>query len=128
MKNRSMVFEIIFTAVILLVAGTVTALMFMKANVLQERARDLDRATLAAQTAIEEVKAGQDTGGTYYYDRDFNAVTAPDEDGFVMELTITGENGLYEINVTATKAKPYFGEDETEIIAFNTSVYRGARG
>ena len=98
----------------------------MHAETMQNKARDLDMTSLAAQSAVEAFKSGYQHPETVYFDRDFHAVPEIDENGFVLTMDAADDGmGLFEVKVVVAKSKPYHGETENSAFTLATSVYRG---
>ena len=125
LKRDHTLLEIIFSIVAVIFVGVFAVWMYIKAENLQNKARDLDMASLAAQSAIETFKSRRLHHGDVYFDRDFNIVSEIDENGFVLTMDIDDdENGLFDINVAIAKVNPYFGETETHVLKLTTAVYK----
>ena len=118
--------EIIFSVLALAFVGVFTARMYTQAENMQNKARDMDMAVLAAQSAVESFKSEYIHRGTVYFDRDFSAVPEIDENGFMLTMDIADDGmGLFDITVEVVKINPYFGETETRVFSLETSVYKG---
>jgi len=116
--------EIIVSIIALAFVGVFTARMYIHADNLQNKARDLDLMSLAAQSAIEGFKSDYTHSGAVYFDMDFRAVPEIDEKGFVLTMDVTDDGmGLFDVKVDVMKVKPYFGETETHAFSLTTSVY-----
>ena len=125
--NKILVCALI-SAVVLIISGVFSVYMFVKAGVTQDRAMDLDRAMVWAQTVVADFKNGTEIPPVTFFDRDFNVVGNFDEYGFKLEFEINNNNmGLYEIKITVTKNKPYTMEDieKSTIFKLDTAVYKG---
>ncbi|MDR0310299.1 MAG: hypothetical protein LBJ21_01815 [Acidobacteriota bacterium] len=126
MKRNHTLTEIIFSIIAMAFVGIFAVRMYVKADNLQNRARDLDMASFAAQSAIEAFKSEYTNPGTVYFDRDFRAVPEIDKKGFVLTMDIADDGmGLFDVKVDVVKAAPYFGETETDVFSLTTSVYKG---
>ena len=100
----------------------------MHAENMQNKAKDMDMAALAVQSAVEAFKSEYSHPGTVYFDRDFRAVSESDEKGFIMTMDIADDGmGLFDITADVVKVNPYHGETETHVFSLTTSVYRGGR-
>ena len=100
----------------------------MQAETMRNKARDLDMASFAAQSAVEVFKSEYSNPGTVYFDRDFNAVSEIDEKGFVLTMDITDDGtGLFDVNIDVVKVAPYFGKTENHVFSLNTAVYKGGK-
>ena len=98
----------------------------MHAETMQDKARDLDMTSLAAQSAIEVFKSDFTHPETVYFDRDFRVVTEIDENGFVLTMDAADDGmGLFDVKVDVVKVKPYHGETENSVFTLTTSVYKG---
>ena len=98
----------------------------MHADNMQNKARDLDMTSFAAQSAVEAFKSGYPHSGTIYFDKDFHAIPQIDENGFVLTIDIADDGmGLFDVKVDVVKVRPYRGETETRIFSLETSVYKG---
>ena len=118
--------EIIFSVFALAFVGIFAVRMYMQAENMQNKAGDLDMATLAAQSAVEVFKTEYSHPGTVFFDRNFRAVSEIDEKGFKLTMDIAGDGmGLFNVTVDVLKVSPYFGETETQVFSLATSVYKG---
>ena len=118
--------EIIFSVVAVIFVGVFAAWMYIKAENTQKMARDLDMASLAAQSAVETFKSQYSHPGTVYFDRGFQVVPEIDEKGFVLTMNVADDGmGLFDVNVDVARVKPYFGEVETSVFSLITAVYKG---
>ena len=125
MKRDHTLLEIIFSIAAVIFVGAFAVRMYIKAENMQNKARDLDMASLAAQSAIETFKTQYSHPETVYFDRDFQVVSEIDEKGFVLTMNIAGdEMGLFSVNIDVMKIKPYFGETETRVFSLTTAVYK----
>ena len=128
MKRDYTLPEIIFSIIALAIVGVFSVRMYMQAENMQNKARDLDMASLAAQSAVEVFKSEYSHPGTVYFDRDFHAVSEIDEKGFILTTDIADDGmGLYDVRVDVEKVAPYFGETETRVFSLTTSVYSARR-
>ena len=106
--------------------GVFAARMYMHADNMQNKARDLDMTSFAAQSAIEAFKSDYPHPGTVYFDKDFRVIPEIAENGFVLTMDIADDGmGLFDVKVDVEKARPYRGETETLIFSLKTSVYKG---
>ena len=127
MRRDHTLLEIIFSIVAVIFVGVFSVLMYIKAENMQNSARDLDMASLAAQSAVETFKSQYSHPGTVYFDRDFHVVSEIDEKGFVLTMNVAGdEMGLFSVNIDVAKIKPYFGETETRVFSLTTAAYKGS--
>jgi len=125
LKRDHTLLEIIFSIAAVIFVGAFAVRMYIKAENMQNKARDLDMASLAAQSAIETFKTQYSHPETVYFDRDFQVVSEIDEKGFVLTMNIAGdEMGLFSVNIDVMKIKPYFGETETRVFSLTTAVYK----
>ena len=93
---------------------------------MQNMARDLDMASLAAQSAVETFKTRYSYPETVYFDGNFNVVSEVDENGFVLTMNIADdEMGLFNVSIDVAKINPYFGETETHVFSLSTAIYKG---
>jgi len=126
LKRNYTLAEIIFSIAALVCVGVFAVSMYVQAENMQNKARDLDMASMAAQSAIEVFKSAYSHPGTVYYDKDFHAVSEVDEKGFILIFNITDDGmGLIKIKADIEKVRPYFGETETSVFSLTTSVYIG---
>lgn len=126
MKRYNILAEIIFSIIAVAVVGVFAVRMYVKAENMQNMARDLDMASFAAQSAVEAFKSGYLHPGTAYFDRDFRAVKEIDKKGFVLTMDINADGmGLFDLKVDVMKVAPYWGEVETGVFSLATSVYKG---
>ena len=124
MRRNYTLHEIIVSIIALAFVGLFTARMYMHADNLQNKARDLDLMSLAAQSAVEAFKSDYTHPGTVYFDMDFRAVPEIDEKGFILTMDIADDGmGLFDVKVDVMKAAPYSGETETHVFSLATSVY-----
>ena len=124
MKRDHTLLEIIFSVIAVIFVGVFAVLMFVKADNMQNGARDMDMASLAAQSAVETFKSQYSHPETVYFDRNFQVVSEIDEKGFVLTMDITDDGmGLFDVNVDVARVKPYFGETGTHILSLSTAVY-----
>ena len=118
--------EIIFSILALALVGVFAARMYLQADNMQKKARDLDITSLAAQSAVEAFKSDYSHPGTVYFDGNFHAVPEIDEKGFVLTIDANDDGtGLFDLNVAVAKVKPYHGETEISVFSLTTSVYKG---
>jgi hypothetical protein len=118
--------EIIFSVIALAFVGVFSVRMYMQAETMQNKARDIDMASLAAQSAVEAFKSEYSHPGTIYFDRDFQAVSEIDNKGFVLTMDVDGgETGLFDVKIDVMKVNPYPGETETRVFSLATAIYRG---
>ena len=126
MKHSRILPEIIISVVILAFSGAFTAKMCMKAENMQNKARDLDMASLAAQSAVEAFKSEYSHPEIVYFDMDFSAVSEIDEKGFTLTMDVTDDGtGLFNLKVDVLKVSPYYGENAIHVFSLATSVYKG---
>ena len=98
----------------------------MQAETMQNKARDLDMVSLAAQSAVEVFKSDYSHPATVYFDGNFHTVPEIDENGFVLTMNANDDGtGLFEVKVDIVKVKPYHGETEASVFSLTTSVYKG---
>jgi len=127
LKRNYTLHEIIISIIALAFVGVFAARMYMQANNLQNKARDLDMMSLAAQSVVEAFKSDYTLAETVYFNRDFRVVPEIDENGFVLTMEVADDGmGFFNVNVDVIKVKPYHGEAETCAYALTTSVYRGS--
>jgi len=121
--------EIIISIAAVIFLGVFAVRLYVKAENMQKMARDLDMASLAAQSAVETFKSQYSQysyQGTVYFDRDFRAVSEAGENGFVLTMDIADDGtGLFDVKVDVARVKPYFGEFETHVFSLTTAVYKG---
>ena len=126
MKRDYTLPEIMVTIAALAIVGVFSVMMYMQAENMQNKARDLDMMSLAAQSAVEAFKSEYSHPGTVYFDKDFHAVSEIDEKGFVLTMGIADDGmGLFDLNVDVVKVAPYFGETAVQVFSLTTSVYIG---
>ena len=121
--------EIMFSIALLAFAGAFFARMYMQAETMRSKARDLDVMSLAAQSAVADFKTEYAHSGTVYFDRDFRPVPEKDEKGFVLTVDAVDDGtGLFDVTVNVVKPRTYFGETEPHTFSLATTVYRPALG
>ena len=126
MKRAYTLPEIIFSILVVVFVGVFSVKMYMQAETMQNKARDLDMASFAAQTSVETFKAEYSHPVIVYYDSDFNVVSEIDEKGFVLTMVIADDGmGFFDVNVDVAKVVPYFGETENRVFSLTTAVYKG---
>ena len=126
MKRDHTLLEIIFSIIAVIFVGVFSVWMYIKAENMQNRARDLDMASIAAQSAVETFKSQYSHPRDVYFDKDFHIVSEIDEKGFVLTMSITDDgNGLFDVNVDVVRVNPYFGETETHVLSLSTAIFRG---
>jgi hypothetical protein len=124
-SNKTMV-GVLVAIIALIVSGIFCVYMFIVVGNTQNKARDTDRAVLAAQSAVEKFKSGVEIEPLIYYDRYFTKIDEYDEEGFTLTVDIQHNNGLVEITVEVTKNKPYLlrGPESSYLFTLETAVYR----
>ena len=124
-SNKTLI-EITVSIAVLFIAAAFTVYMFVQAGNAQNRARDLDRAVLAAQTVIEDYKTGAEPSLVINLCKEFRECGAYMPDGFCITTEICEEGkGCYAVTVTVIKNKPYFLDRSDEIIfSLETVVYK----
>ena len=128
LKRDHTLLEIVFSVIAVIFVGVFTTWMYIKAENMQNRARDLDMASLAAQSAVETFKSHYSHPRDVYFDRDFHIVSKIDEKGFVLTMGIADDgNGLFDVNVNVDRVNPYFGETETHVLSLTTAIFKGNR-
>ena len=126
LKRDHTLLEIIFSIIAVALVGVFAVRLYVKAENTQNKARDLDMASLAAQSAVETFKSDFSHPETVYFDGDFRAVPEIDEKGFVLTMDIADDGaGLFDVKVDVVKVNPYFGETETRVFSLATAVYKG---
>jgi len=115
-----------FSVLALAFVGIFAVRMYIQAENMQNKARDLDMMSLAAQSAVETFKSEYLHPETVWFNRDFRAVSEVDEKGFILTMDVADDGmGLFDLKVDVVKVKPYLGETETHVFSLSTSVYKG---
>jgi hypothetical protein len=130
LANNKLLVCALISAALLVITGIFNVYMIVRAGTIQTRARDLDRAVIAAQSAVADYKIhlGAGTPSVIYFDKDFNIIDKREEDGFMLTVDVTvNDAGLNELRVTVTKNTPYILEasEKSTIFTLNTAVYTG---
>jgi len=100
MRNRrSAIFltELLAAILIFAVAAGVSIRIFAFARTRADDSRDLGRAVLAAESAAERWRAGDDTADARYFDRDWEPCA---ESGAAYTLTLAASGQTAEIRVS----------------------------
>ena len=126
MRRDHTLLEIIFSIAAVIFVGAFAVRMYIKAENMQNMARDLDMASLAAQSAVETFKTQYSYPETVYFDRNFHVVSKIDEKGFVLTMNSSDDGrGLFDVYIDVAKINPYFGETETHVFSLTTAIYKG---
>ena len=116
-----------FSIALLAFAGAFFARMYMQAETMRSKARDLDVMSLAAQSAVADFKTEYAHIGTVYFDRNFRPIPEEDKKGFVLTVDAVDDGtGLFDVKVNVVKSHTYFGEAEPHAFSLATAVYKPA--
>jgi hypothetical protein len=127
LKRSHTLTEIILSVAAVIFVGVFAVRLYIKAENVQNMARDLDMASLAAQSAVEIFKSRYSHPGTVYFDGDFRVVPEIGKNGFVLTMDIADDGtGFFDVKVDVARVKPYFGETETHVFSLTTAVYKGS--
>jgi len=125
LSNSKTFVGIIISVAVLTVAAVFTVYMFVQAGNAQNKARDLDRAVLAAQSVIEEYKAGAAPSSKIYFSKDFEVINQFKLDGFSLVTDIDeGPEGFFDVVVTVAKNESYFLDRSDKVVFSLETIVR----
>ena len=107
-------------------AGALALQLFLGARFAAQKAEDLNRAVMTAQTLAEQFKARGGESASFYYDKDWNLSEAPAL--FSVEFAVTREDGdmsRAEVTVRREKPYPFLKEDGEPLYRLSTARYEG---